>query len=218
VRFTAGERAGSSRSGGAARILPRGALPVRDEVRFKLGQTLDRVKRVAGSCLPEAPDYLEPVELGGEWLTDVRGTWRQLGWPAESLPASLARAEQYLTCHCADRAVVDEAAENLIGAAREHPRLEPCLLRIGDDRGELWFRGTPIHGFRPWKGRRAHALTLASQFEDEGWPDQIDSPFPEGTDLHELVGRWNDSIAAITLACDGSGVGVRWSPSPAAPP
>jgi hypothetical protein len=99
------------------------------------------------------------------------------------------------------------------GAAREAGGAnKPQWLK---DRGELIFNGRVVKKVKHLA--IARFVEILDTFEQQGWPDKIDWPFPKDDNPlrpHELVKSLNQRCDGVRFGCDGHGLGrITWRPS-----
>ncbi|MGZ0172961.1 MAG: hypothetical protein ACKVHE_25785 [Planctomycetales bacterium] len=83
---------------------------------------------------------------------------------------------------------------------------KPCW---NSDRSELSYRGVMIRHVRPIAKQ---VRLLLDAFEEEGWPERLDSPIRSGgkQKMREAVASLNRGLLAIRFRADGSGEGILW--------
>jgi hypothetical protein len=100
-------------------------------------------------------------------------------------------------------AVIGELAHNVPAGDKPSWDRNRCVLK---------FRGQVVR-----RTRKPHIATrivsILDAFEEEGWPDRIDSPLRGGVDsqlLRESVASLNERLKLIRFESDGSGQGITW--------
>lgn len=76
-----------------------------------------------------------------------------------------------------------------------------------DDDGTLEFQGRVV---RKVRSKAANVRTLFSAFQEDRWPDRMDSPFSDPHKLREAIASANAGLEVIRLEADGTGEGVKW--------
>ena len=81
--------------------------------------------------------------------------------------------------------------------------------------GKLIFEGEIIRSVRTGVGR--HITKILDAFEEDGWPDRIDSPILKtdaGMVHRDAIRKLNDGLRAIRFRSDGTGDGICWEMLP----
>lgn len=107
----------------------------------------------------------------------------------------------------------------------EMPVKPPAAQRTGNEPAIRWNKETcelSVNGeiVRKLRGRKVakNVALVLDCFEDDGWPQRIDSPFAAdetGTQTcRETIRSLNDGLRLIRFVADGSGEGIVWKPDP----
>ncbi|MEI8374426.1 MAG: hypothetical protein WCJ35_16500 [Planctomycetota bacterium] len=136
---------------------------------------------------------------GERWFQDLAEFWKVLKLHGEPPSGSNLRPRTSL--------------ERLVDAIDQ--RVRNALLRHGvvpqwdADSGELRI-GTTI--VRKVALRASNLLPVLSCFQEDGWPQRIDSPIEDNSQtLHATIRTLNKGLALIRFRADGAGEGIIWA-------
>lgn len=88
----------------------------------------------------------------------------------------------------------------------DNPRERPSWDR---ELSVLMYRNKLVRKVRPIAVR---VVTLLDVFEEDGWPQRVDNPFPDDQKMREAIASLNRNLTAIRFKADGSGEGILWEP------
>ena len=84
----------------------------------------------------------------------------------------------------------------------------PCWNKLT---GKLTYRGQVV---REVAVTAKNVRKLLDVFEEEGWQQHIDSPFPDSSDgqnqLRETIRSLNNNLTSLKFGADGEGTGATW--------
>lgn len=160
-------------------------------------------KNLVGFCLPTVKDcnslpHRRPKPIKAARLTTFLSSVQVVGKileqfdPNPLLSSHLAALNQQIAC-----------------ASPDNERPVPDWHSVD---GRLTFLNSLCKQFSRQQGAKNQRAVL-DVFEEEGWPDRVDSPFPRGTDkLKETLKALRKGLKHITFRSE-SGVTIVWKPS-----